>query len=128
MFELPVLVVDDEPQLRSLIRTLLLKHGFRIVEASDGVSALSTVKKLNGAISLMVSDYSMPGMDGGALAQLVKAQFPAIPVLLMSSEAYSCDCRSGDAFLAKPFVPAILVDTVRRLYEREASTEVEQCA
>lgn len=58
-FDLPVLIVDDEPQVRSLIRTVLSKHGFRVVEARDALSALTAVQELDGAISLMVSDYSM---------------------------------------------------------------------
>ena len=115
MSDLPVLLVDDEPQVRSLIRAVLSKHGFRVVEAIDGLSALSTVQDLDGAISLMVTDYSMPGLDGATLASRVKEQFPAIPILLISSDANGCHCLSGDAFLAKPFAPTVLVDTVRRL-------------
>src|ERR1017187_8580386 len=112
MFDWPILLVDDEPQARSLIRAILSKHGFRTVEAGDGTRALSTIQNLNGAISLMVSDYSMPGLDGAPLANRVKEQFPAIPILLVSSDANVCDCLSGDALLRKPFVPAVLVDTV----------------
>jgi DNA-binding NtrC family response regulator len=115
MLDLPVLLVDDEPQVRWLLRSVLTKHGFQVLEARDAMSALETVRRLDGAISLVVSDNFMPEMNGNALALIVKEQFPAIPILLMSSEATACDCVCADAFLAKPFVPSVLVDTVRRL-------------
>ncbi len=118
MLELPILLVDNEPQVRSLIRAILSKHGFRIVEATNGLTALSTVQNRDGAIRLIVSGYTLPGMDGVALANRVKEQFSIIPVLLMSSDANSCYCTSGDAFLSKPFLPSVLVDAVRRLLAR----------
>ena len=124
---LPVLIVDDDPQMRSLIRTVLSKQGFSTLEARDGASALSIVKYMDGAVSLIVSDFFMPGLDGGALAGLVKAHYPATPFLLMSSEATACDCPAADAFLAKPFPPSALVNTVRRLQKTELHREEKQC-
>lgn len=125
----PVLIVDDEPQVRSLIRTVLSKHDFRIVEARDGVSALSTVLDLDGAIGLMVTDYFMPGIDGLHLSKQVKLLFPGVPILLVSGEAFiDGDNFPADAFLAKPFLPSTLVDTVRRLYKKESPREQDQCA
>src|SRR5580700_11689297 len=120
MFHLPVLIGDDEPQMRSLMRAVLSKAGFQVLEAANGARALSTVQAHNGAISIMVSDYFMPGMNGGTLAGHVKEQFPTIPILLVSSDANACDCLSGDAFLAKPFVPSVLIDAVRRLLPQES--------
>jgi DNA-binding response OmpR family regulator len=124
---LPVLVVDDDPQVRSLVRAVLSKHGFLTLEAADGMSALSTVTNMDGAIGLMVSDFSMPGLDGETLAGLVKAQFPTTPILLMSSERTSCDSVAVDAFLAKPFLPSVLADAVRRLHKKQLHSEKKQC-
>jgi CheY-like chemotaxis protein len=115
MLGLPVLLVDDQPQVRLLMRKVLTKQGFRVIEEKNGLSALSIIQSLGGAICLLISEYLMPGLDGAALASRVKGQFPKVPILLMSSDAYSCDCTSGDAFLGKPFVPSLLVDTVHRL-------------
>ena len=128
MSNLPVLIADDEPQVRSLIRTVLAKHGFRVIEACDGVSALSTVLDLDGAIGILVTDYSMPGIDGLNLARLLKMLYPAMPILTVSSEALEADCLPGDGFLAKPFVVSVLVDSVRRLYRTPPPQEHEQCA
>jgi CheY-like chemotaxis protein len=106
---LPVLIVDDDPQIRSLVRAVLSKHRFPTVEAADGLSALSTVRKMNGAIGLMVGDFSMPGLDGDALARLVKAQFPTTPILLMSSERTACESTVVDAFPPNLFcLPCLL--------------------
>lgn len=128
MSNLPVLIVDDEPQVRSLIRTALAKHGFRALEARDGLTALSTVMDLGGAIGLLVTDHSMPGMDGLNLARLVKMLYPALPILLVSGEAFEGDCVPGDGFLGKPFLVSALVDSVRRLYKTPPQQDHEQCA
>jgi CheY-like chemotaxis protein len=117
---LPVLIVDDDPQIRSLIWAILSKHGFPMLEARDGVSALSTVRGMGGAITLIVSSFSIPGLDGAALARLVRAQFPNTPTVLMCDGATECDDLCEDAFLlAKPFIPSLLVDTVCRLQESQ---------
>jgi CheY-like chemotaxis protein len=76
------------------------------------------------AIGLMITNYSIPGLDGGAVAKRVRERFPAIPILLVSSDADAPSCPSKDAFLAKPFVPSALVDSVRRLL----GMEEKQCA
>jgi DNA-binding response OmpR family regulator len=123
MLTLPILVVDDEPQVRLLIRAVLSKRGFRIMEATDGASALSILRDLHGAIALVITDYSMPGFNGDVLAQLVKAQFPIIPVLLVSADENAPGCASGDAFVAKPFPLAKLMEAVRLLLSRQ-----RQCA
>jgi CheY-like chemotaxis protein len=124
MLDLPVLIVDDEPQMRSLIRVILSKAGLRTLEAVNGVKALSSVQVLNGAIGLMVADYSTPGLDVCGLAGSVKEQFPLIPILLMPSHPHTGDCLSADEFLAKLCVPSILVSTVHRLL----ATKKDQCA
>ena len=116
-FEPPILVVDGDSQVRSLIRAILSKHGFPSVEACEGMSGLSTIQDMDGAISLIVSGLSMPGLDGAAFARLVKTQFPNIPILLISGGTTGWDCLPGDAFLAKPFTPGALAEAVHRLYK-----------
>lgn len=117
IMNLPILVIDNDSQVRSLIGTVLKKQGFRILEAGDGVAALSAVRETDGAIGLIVTDHFMPGLVGAALARDVREQYPTIPILLISSEPTQCDGHCGDAFLPKPFVPSVLVETVRRLHK-----------
>ena len=103
MLQGPVLLVDDEPQVRSLVRAVLSKHGFQIVEADDGLSAWTTVQELQGAISLIVSDYSMPRLNGAALASRAKRNFPPSPY------SFSRATRMrAIAFPAMPFLPSLL--------------------
>jgi CheY-like chemotaxis protein len=84
----PVLVVDDEPQIRLLVKTLLLKEGLESIEASNGCCALATAEKIHGEISLLLTDINMPGspVNGVELAGAVKSEFPEIPILFVSSE------------------------------------------
>lgn len=74
----PVLIVDDEQQIRSLVKTLLAGEGFESIEASDGCSAFLTTQKLAGGISLLVTDINMPGspVNGVELPGAVKSEFP----------------------------------------------------
>ena len=80
---LPVLVVGNEPQLRSLIRAILSKKGFPILEAQDGVTALASIQDLGGALTVIVSTFSMSEINGDAFARQVKAQFPDTSILQM---------------------------------------------
>jgi DNA-binding NtrC family response regulator len=111
--------------MRSLVRAVLSKHGFLTVEAADGMSALSTLKNMDGAVGLLVSAFSMPGLDGETLASLMKAQFPNTPILLMSSERTACESGAVDAFLAKPFLPSVLADAARRLHKQQLNSETK---
>ena len=116
----PVLVVDDEPQLRSLLRKLLCRHGFETVEAGDGHSALSTAQELNGELSVIVTDIDMPGgMDGIELAKSVRSEFPAIPVVFISALPVSCTdlevAAPGCVFVRKPFAPSAIIQALQTL-------------
>jgi two-component system OmpR family response regulator len=121
-----VLIVDDEPQVRSLIRAVLSKNGCLTVEANDGISALSTVQHLGDEIDAIICDYSLPGRDGATLAVLVKSLFPAIPIVLTSNGTVEYDCLPIDAYLPKPFAPAVLGDTVRELCRRHLTAKAHE--
>ena len=123
MHDCTVLIVDDEPQVRSLIRAVLSKNGCLAVEAEDGISALSTVRQWGDAIDVIICDYSLPGRDGATLAVLVKSLFPAIPIILTSNGLVEVDRLSIDAYLPKPFAPSELGETVRRLCRRHLMTK-----
>ena len=114
----PVLVVDDEPLMRSLLKALLAKDGLDSIEASDGCNAFETAKNLDGEISLLLTDINMPcGLDGLDLAHAIRSAFPEIPILDVSSAPATDRDRidHGYAFLKKPFDLELLAQTVHQL-------------
>lgn len=115
MSRLPVLVADDDRQMRSLMRTVLIKRGFQVVEAVDGARALAALESTGGAFCLLVSDCDMPGLDGIGLAKAVRERFSAFPILLVSGAITEVDSHLADAFLAEPFLPSVMTQTVSRL-------------
>ena len=103
-----ILVVDDEPQIRSLVKTVLARRRHRILEASDGVEALGIVGRPRIKIDLLLTDIVMPGMDGIELARRTASQSPEVRVIYMSgkceAEAVRLDMDTrGFGFVRKPF-------------------------
>ncbi len=102
-----VLLVDDEPQIRSLLRSLLSRQGYEVTEAADGVEALSLCEQ-GSSFDLLLTDVIMPRMDGVQLSEKVAALLPAIRVLFMSGR---CEVEKvatqvtqfGFGFIKKPF-------------------------
>jgi two-component system nitrogen regulation response regulator NtrX len=117
----PVLVVDDEQQIRLLVKMLLSEEGIESIEAGDGCSAFATAKRLDGEISLLLTDINMPGspLNGVELAGAVKSEFPEIPVLFISSEPSSAtnldSIAPGNVFVKKPFDLRVFAETARKL-------------
>ena len=68
-----VLVVDDEPSLRHLLRVILERHGYSVLEASNGAEALQTLD-MDGHISVVFCDIRMPKMDGNSFLEVVRAR------------------------------------------------------
>lgn len=103
---LTVLVVDDEPPIRRLLKTSFSAHGYHVLEASDGQSALEALK-LSG-VDLIVLDIGLPGVDGFAVIEALRGKGSAIPIVVLSSR----DDESGkvkaldlgaDDYVTKPF-------------------------
>ncbi|MBI5753389.1 MAG: response regulator [Hydrogenophilales bacterium] len=116
-----VLIVDDQSDLRKLIRMTLESVNYELHEAEDGVSALEQIPPLWP--DLLVLDIMMPGpVDGLALCGIVKQrpEFGRIKVLLLSAKGQRADLDRGrhagaDGYLVKPFSPLELIQTVDRL-------------
>jgi two-component system cell cycle sensor histidine kinase/response regulator CckA len=115
MAQLPILLVDDEPQVRSFVKTVLLRQGFRVVEAEDGLAAFSFILDFHGQFSLVVSDIGVPHLDGVKLSRWVREQFPSLPVLLLSGGSDPDNYSEGSAFLPEPFCASQLIGAVRGL-------------
>lgn len=111
-----VLVVDDEPDVRSFVSSVLLRNGYDVLEAEDGLAAYELVERLSGGIEVLVTDIQMPRMDGITLGQKVSAGFPDIGVLYISAfTAKAAALVAGHRFLPKPFRPDALVECIRNL-------------
>ncbi len=115
-----ILIVDDDPHIRELVRVFLRNHGFDLVEASDGVEALS---KLNSVkVDMAIIDIMMPNMDGWELCQELRRTFD-IPILMLTARAETSQKLKGfqlgtDDYLVKPFEPLELVARVDALLKR----------
>ena len=112
------LVVDDEPSVSKFIMAVLQTEGFQTIEAENGVQALELMRKLATPVDLLVSDIQMPKMDGLTLACSLRAEFPAIPVILVSSYAeteQAIHTELNVEFVQKPFLPATLLRTVKEV-------------
>jgi len=112
-----VLVVDDEPPLRQLLRRMLEAEGFHVDEAPDGESALRLVQARAELFDLVLTDLSMPQIDGRQLSETLRRYRPSVAVLCMSAdpdavpyiEALDIPVR----VLRKPFTAGNLYHAVR---------------
>lgn len=82
-----ILVVDDDPSVRTFTARALKIDGHTVDEADDGDIALETIVENEGAYDLVVSDIRMPAMDGIELAKNAAKDFPALKILLMTGYA-----------------------------------------
>jgi len=116
----PILVVDDDTKILRLVRTYLERAGYRVVEASDGRTALSAIAL--EAPALVVLDVMLPEVDGLAVLRAVR-RTDRTPVIILSARGLTDDRIAGlaagaDDYLPKPFSPAELVLRVQRILER----------
>lgn len=113
-----ILVVDDESNMRFLLRMVLESEGFAVVEARHGAAALELVKE--EAPDLIVTDLMMPVMNGRELVQRLRAdtETAAIPILVVSSNR-NTDVDGADGFLRKPFDIDALLETARSLSRKD---------
>jgi PAS domain S-box-containing protein len=116
-----VLVVEDEPIVRSLVEEMLSSAGYRVVAAATPGEALA-IAASDLPIDVVVTDVVMPEMNGHQLAQRIHALRPGLPVLYTSG--YPGDIiearglvETGDAFVRKPFSATTLVGTLRKLLD-----------
>jgi len=82
-----ILLVEDELVVRGLVRSVLANAGYTVMEASDGLEALSVHESLDKPIDLLVSDVIMPGMGGVELARRLHAARPDLKVIFISGYA-----------------------------------------
>jgi DNA-binding response OmpR family regulator len=119
-----VLVVDDNLQVRALTRRTLEEQGFNVVEASDGEAALRLIQARPEPFDLVLTDLSMPRIDGRRVSETVRRYRPSVAVLCMSADPDAVPyIESSDTpvrVLLKPFSPDDLYHAVRDAISRAA--------
>ena len=120
-----LVIVDDEDFIRDLFGQTLRALGYTVLEATDGENALQVMQEHHAPISLVISDISMPEMDGLEFVGLLRAAYPDMPALLVSGQGpqYMMDNRDrvpeGVHFLAKPVTMGELASKVRHILDAE---------
>ena len=114
-----IMIADDDPDIREVVRILLESEGFRIVEAVDGDDAIS---KIDPAIDLYILDVMMPGKSGYQVCRAIRAASPA-PILFLTAKSQDGDksmgfSSGGDDYLPKPFSYTELTARVKALLRR----------
>src|SRR4051794_31632371 len=115
-----LLVVDDEDSVRRLVTTVLESAGYQVLLATEPGAAIAIAQSHDGPIDLLITDVTMPEMDGRDVAKMVTTLRPECRVLFMSGYPTHADVPNGGlardaALLQKPFVPRALVQRVREL-------------
>ena len=108
-----VLVVDDEPMMRSVMMATLREH-YRVVASADGQDAFATFGVMGEPIAVVVTDIRMPRMNGLELAEAI-GRMPAPPPVLFVSGFPGGPGEMPGPFLTKPFQPDALVQAVSEL-------------
>jgi type IV pilus assembly protein PilB len=120
-----VLVADDDPQMRRLIRIVLQREGFEVLEANDGLDALELIEQ--GSVDLVILDVEMPRLNGLGVLEEIRAQMrtASLPVIILTAlqddtEEKALDLGAQD-YLTKPVQTRSLVARVRAVLKRAKS-------
>ncbi|MBA4019801.1 MAG: hypothetical protein C0483_21760 [Pirellula sp.] len=117
-----VLVVEDEQDVRGLVRFVLDMQGYQVLEADSGSAAVQVAAEFQGPIHLLLTDLVMNDLNGRELADLIRRSRPDVNVLFMSGYTEDDIVRRGikdsrSAFLQKPFSPETLAEKVRQVLD-----------
>ncbi len=118
-----ILVVDDFPTMRRIIRNLLKELGFENVdEAEDGAIGLEKLR--NGGFQFVVSDWNMPNLDGLEMLKQIRAD-ASLPVLMVTAEAkkeniVAAAQAGANGYVVKPFTAATLEEKLTKIFEKIA--------
>ena len=120
-----VLVVDDDPMKRQLLRLILERAGFGVAEAADGTETLLSLENI--VPDLVTLDVMMPRMDGFAVCERVRQnpKTAGLPIIIVSARADGGSIREGLAaganrYLPQPVMPDKLINTVNELLPPES--------
>jgi excisionase family DNA binding protein len=113
-----VLVVDDDPQIRQLVRASLEQEGYSVIEAGGAEEALAAMEQTPPQLVLL--DVVMPGVDGWQMLQRLQERHGSVPVVMFSGQAEAgaeaqATERGASGFVGKPFDPQQLIDRAKEL-------------
>jgi len=123
---LTILLAEDEDPVRHLVRRVLTRAGYRVIEGANGRAALDAARAHDGPIDALVTDVIMPELTGPELAEQLRAERPNMPVLFTSGyndqgmDGSGVVSGLGIAFLQKPFVPEELTTLLAELLAQDA--------
>jgi PAS domain S-box-containing protein len=113
-----ILLVEDEPGIRTMTRAYLESLGYNILEAANGREGLQRSRQYQNAIALLVTDYLMPSMRGDEVIRAVRQERPAIPALLISGLPDLHTTEEHTTILEKPFTFPELAGYVRKVIDQ----------
>lgn len=129
MENVKILVVDDEPRMRKLVKDFLSAKGYEVLEAGDGEEAVERFMA-DREIALLILDVMMPKMDGWEVVRAVR-QYSRVPIIMLTARSEERDELQGfklgvDEYISKPFSPKILVARVEAVLRRSMPSGGEQ--
>lgn len=131
-----ILLVEDETNLRELVKARLEQNGYQVLTAADGYEALARVRE--NSPDLLILDLMIPKMDGYTVCRMLRfSRSEPLPIIMFTARSSPDDVRRGidagaDAYIVKPFEPATLLSKIEELIatrraelERQAQAEAQ---
>ncbi len=121
-----ILIIDDEDVVRHVARTLLMRLGYQVIEARDGIEGLAAHEEHGEAIDLVLLDLSMPNLSGRETFRRLRERDSGVPVLICSGylvdlNEFTEECGAcPNGFVQKPYRFDDMSDTIRRVLDKEA--------
>lgn len=124
-----ILIVEDEESIRKFIKINLERNDFIVLEAATGEEGLKKARE--GKIDIVVLDIMLPGIDGYEVCEILRREYPAIGVIMLTAKSQDVDKIMGleygtDDYMVKPFNPMELVLRIKSLLRRMEITKVEE--
>lgn len=119
-----ILVIEDQEEIRTLVRLVLNHAGFQVLEAADGQEGIQRFTERQHGIAMVVLDLTLPVLAGQEVFQRLRQQAPTVPILLLGSYSPLATRpptteQEPLAFVEKPFTPDELLQVVRQLVKQE---------
>ncbi len=123
-----ILFVDDDPEIREVLRLLLQSEGYEVVEACDGNEVL---KLMDESVDLVILDVMMPGLGGYGVCTEIRKR-SAVPILFLTAKSQDSDKTlgfsvGGDDYLVKPFSCSEIISRVKALLRRYYEYGAKKC-